>query len=291
MIPDSLVDKRNTKLKVVVLYSAGHLGSAVILNRLLGFSEIEIVGVVKAQPLPFTLSASSKIKKHLRKVGWKFAWLLFWQRCIQAIGFALTFLLPFLRKRIRPAWSLALKHNIPVLHTDNINSAQSLAFLKVCGADLYISAYFSQILKRETLQLPKKGVLNVHPGWLPSYQGAMAYFWVLKNNQDKAGVTIHWIDEGIDTGQMLARKSFKIEKNSTQDQVLIFTAVIGARLLRRVLKRIVQGKSPVIHETDPSESTAYFPMPGSGAFKSYFSNRRFFRIRNILGILIGKFTK
>jgi hypothetical protein len=89
-------------MDVVILYSAGHLGSAMIMNKLCDMSEINIVGVVKAQPLQLTLRGRSRIKQDLKKVGWKFAWLLFWQRCIQGSGYLLTLGFAWFRKGLKP---------------------------------------------------------------------------------------------------------------------------------------------------------------------------------------------
>lgn len=275
-------------MDVVVLYSAGHLGSAMIMNKLLDMPEINIVGVVKAKPLRWSLHGRSKITAHLKKVGWRFAWLLFWQRCIQGFGFLLTTIFPFLRRRLKPAWKIAADHGIPVFHCGNINDKSCQNFIAQLQPDLLISAYFSQILKKEIISLPKRGVLNIHPGWLPTYKGAMAYFWVLKNNSDRGGVTVHWIDEGIDTGKVLARRSFFLKPHATQETVLMFTAVIGARLIRRVVKRLIEGRDPVYTTVDGEEEDSYYPMPGEKDFEAYFKERRFFRIRDVLGLLVRK---
>ncbi|WP_041280530.1 hypothetical protein [Desulfosudis oleivorans] len=61
-------------LRVIVLYSAGHLGSTMILNRLLTMPAYDVVGVIKAQPIAFSFTGIRKIRKHLKKVGWRFAW-------------------------------------------------------------------------------------------------------------------------------------------------------------------------------------------------------------------------
>ncbi len=151
---------------------------------------------------------------------------------------------------------------------------------------MLVSAYFSQILKSEIIQLTRFGVLNIHPGWLPSYRGAMSYFWVLHNGSDRGGVTVHWIDEGIDSGEILERRSFPIPDDATQETVLMLTAVIGARLLRRVIRRLQNGQSASIVSAEP-ESTQedYYPMPGDREFVSYFEQHRFFRIRDVLGLI------
>lgn len=280
----------NTKkaLDVVILYSSGHLGSAMIMNKLLNTPEINIIGVVKAEPFDLSFQGRSMIKNHLKKVGWKFAWLLLWQRCIQVLGYFITLVFPFLRKRLKPAWKIASDNNIPILYCKNINDRATLDFISNGKPDLLVSAYFSQILKKEVISLPKLGVINLHPGWLPTYKGAMAYFWVLKNNSDKGGVTVHWIDEGIDTGEILARRSFLLPQNATQEIVLMYTAVIGARLLKRIVRRLISGQSPKLTQTDNDDEDNYYPMPNEQDFEAYFERRRYFRIRDVFGLLVFK---
>ena len=196
-------------------------------------------------------------------------------------------MVPGLRNRLLPAWRIARERNIPLHRCDNINDAATSEFIRSCEPDLLVSAYFSQILGAEVIQLPRLGVLNIHPGWLPSYRGAMSYFWVLHNRSERGGVTVHWIDEGVDTGQILARRSFPIRAKATQETVLTMTAVIGARLLRRVIRQLRNGQPVAIPVADTADSHEnYYPMPGDCEFASYFRQHRFFRIRDVLGLIV-----
>ena len=273
-------------VRVVVLYSAGHLGSALTMNRLVDMAEIEVVGVVKAQPLSFSAEGKSRVRQHLRKVGWRFAWLLFFQRVIQSLGYALSMLLPRARRRLLPAWKIARERDIPVFLSDDVNADPALAFIRQCQPDLLVSAYFSQILKPAILRESAYGVLNIHPGWLPAYRGAMAYFWVLHNGSERGGVSVHWIDEGIDTGEILERRGFPIPEKATQETVLTLTAVIGVRLLRRVIRRLQRGDTARNANLETGDASGdYYPMPGDREFASYFRQHRFFRIRDVLGLI------
>ncbi len=272
--------------KVVVLYSAGHLGSAMTMNRLIDMDEIEVVGVVKAQPLSLTRQGKSAIKRHLKRVGWRFAWLLFFQRIVQGIGYGLSMAIPGAHRGLMPAWKIARERNIPVFRCGDVNNPASVEFVRQCEPDLLVSAYFSQILKAEMIKAPRLGVLNIHPGWLPAYRGAMTYFWVLHDGVDRGGVTVHSIDEGIDTGQVLARRSFPVPEHATQETVLTFTAAIGTHLLGRVVRRLRAGRLEPISTPDSNDPHySYYPMPGDKAFASYFRRHRFFRIRDVLGLI------
>jgi len=274
-------------LRTIILYSAGHLGSATILNRLINSDEFDITGIIKARPLPFTLKGARRLKQQLKKTGWQFGWLLFWQQLIQGLAFLVGFILPAGRKRLIPGWVLANDKGIPVFYCDNINDDVCIDFIKEQKPDLLISAYFNQILKKEIIQSPKIGALNVHPGWLPAYRGAMCYFWVLKNGAQKGGVTVHWIDEGIDTGVVLARQTFIIKQGWTQQKVLVQTAIVGAELLKEIGSILSRKEIPKPLPETNEEEINYFPMPHRADFKNYFSERRFFRIRDILRFFLN----
>jgi hypothetical protein len=69
---------------------------------MVAMEEVEVVGVVKAQPLSLSRQGKSRIKRHLRKVGWRFAWLLFFQRVVQGLGYAFSLLLPATASLRRP---------------------------------------------------------------------------------------------------------------------------------------------------------------------------------------------
>ena len=243
--------------------------------------EFEIVGLVKSQPLKFTRTGTKKVRKHLKKVGWHFGWLLFWQQLIQGFGYFINLIFPFKKDRLLPAWSLAKENSIPVFHCGDVNHRDTLNFISNQNPDLIISAYFNQILKSELIDIPKLGTLNVHPGWLPIYRGAMSYFWVLKNGSEKAGVSVHWIDEGVDTGALVARRSFIIKQGMTQQRVLSITATIGAQLLKRIANKLINNETPETIQVNLSDAS-YYPMPGSNDFDDYFKKRRFFRIRDLL---------
>lgn len=282
------METKKAPFRVIVLYSAGHLGSATILNRLVDMPEFQIVGVIKAQTIELSWKGLKRLRKHLKKVGWRFGWLLAWQHIVQSLTYGLIGALREKRLRLRPTWRLAKQKGIPVLACKNINDPEAITFIRTLSPDLIISAYFSQILKQPVIELPRIGTLNIHPGWLPAYKGAMAYFWVLKNGSENAGVTLHWIDEGIDTGEIIARENFQITPGMTQQNVLMVTAELGAELIQQAGRKLQddQPLSPIA--PTEKEQDNYYPMPGSDAFESYFKRRRFFRIRDIIKTILRR---
>ena len=134
-----------TPLRVVLLYSSGHLGSATLFNMMTQMPELQIVGIVRAEAARLNRAGRKKIAKQMNKIGWRFGWLLLWQRVIQVVGFGLSWLLR--RKGLRPGWALAKQLNIPVLPCANINDESARQWIADRKSDLLVSAFFTQILK------------------------------------------------------------------------------------------------------------------------------------------------
>jgi len=274
---------KQQKLKTVLFCTEGHQGSDIVFNLLRYMPEIEIIGIVYSSSVP---TSYKKLYQHFRKMGWRLSWLLFWQHFIQRVGSLFAFLASMIRRDCYvSAWQIVKEDNIPIIQ-GCVNSKTTQDFIKSCKPDLILSAYFHQIIERPTLNIPKIGILNIHPGLLPDYRGAMSYFWALKNEEDLVGVSLHWIDEGIDTGKIIDQQNFKVKPHMTQHQVMIKTAILGSALFRRTVKKILKGKS-LDKISIQKQKAAYYSLPTEIDFDHYFAKRRFFRIRDVLSI-VGK---
>lgn len=84
--------------------------------------------------------------------------------------------------------------------------------------NLICVASAGQLLKGKVLDIPQYGLLNAHPSLLPEYRGANPTYWIFRNQEKKGGVTIHYIDEGMDTGDYLLQKEFDIPYDCTLDK-------------------------------------------------------------------------
>lgn len=271
-------------LRIVLLYSASHVGSAMILGKLLQSPDVQVVGIVRS---PAFKGGREAARNYFKNLGWRFSFLLVWQRAVQALAHGLALLLsPVVDTGVTfPGWYLARKHKIPVLYTTQINGKAAVEFIQGKMPDVIVSAYYNRILKAPVITLPRLGVLNIHPGFLPAYKGVMSYFWALKNNEARAGVSVHWINEGIDTGDVIYKRTFAVHEKTTQHQVLIKTAVIGAWLILRALGRLRRGENLAGNAQLHDDASAYYSMPGQKDFDAYFTSRRFFRLRDIFAMV------
>ena len=273
-------------IRAVVLYTSGHIGSTVALNLLDTAPEIEIVGMLRAKPIPVTKKGESALRKYLHKIGYRFALTLYFQHKVARALILLSSLLPGRHSALIPIKKLAKRKNIEVMDCPNINTIEAADFIRKHKPDVVLSCFFSQIIEKEVLHIAPHGVWNMHPGYLPKYRGAISYFWVLKNNDSKAGVTIHKMDEGIDTGGILERKQFRIHENSTQQQVLVEAALIGGRLMQKIARKLIKhGKLQPIDVSNEKEQ--YFAMPTKEEFNHYRSKRAYYRVTDIAKVMLA----
>jgi methionyl-tRNA formyltransferase len=137
------------------------------------------------------------------------------------------------------------------------------------------------------LNIPKIGTLNVHPWLIPQYKWVMAYFWALKHNMNKAGVCVHWMDEWIDTWPIIAIKEFAVWPKTSQDKLMIKTALIWSILLQYVWTNIQKWK---VLPTIPVDmwSVWYYSMPKGKDFRAYRWMRNFFSIRALWKAILRK---
>lgn len=276
-----------SKLRIVLLYGAGHLGSALVLDDLAGRREVEVVGVVRAAPIRFDLR---RLVERVRALGWRFSFLLAWQRIVQSIAFAAGRLWPGRGRPLLPGRVLAARRGIPVHDCRNVNDPATRTWIAAHAPDLVVSAFFPQILRPAVLALPRLGCLNVHPGLLPDDRGAMCYFWALRAGRPAGGVSVHWMDEGIDTGAVLARRTLPVRPAATQQRLLVVAARVGARLLGRVVAALAAGRRPVPIPVAAGRAR-YHRFPGEADFEAYFARRRFFRIRDVFGQFLTRLRR
>lgn len=155
--------------------------------------------------------------------------------------------------------SFLFKKNIPNIHLNNsINSKLSIETIKSYNPDLLVSILGNQIFKKELLNLAPKGCINLHTALLPKYRGLMPTFWVLKNNEKYTGVSVFFVDEGIDSGPIIVQEKLEIG-NLTQQQLINQTKKIGMELISKSIN-LIQRNDVKLIENDPSKKS-YFTFP------------------------------
>jgi len=140
-----------------------------------------------------------------------------------------------------PVKECAIRHGIPVFQPVKIRTPQAVAQLKKYGAELFVVAAFGQILPREILQMPRYGCINIHASLLPKYRGAAPIQQAIIDGERESGVTIMQMDEGLDTGDMLAKTVIPISEKETGDSLHDKLMEAGAALVVETIPLIEQG--------------------------------------------------
>lgn len=157
-----------------------------------------------------------------------------------------------------PVKELALEHNIPVYQPIKARDEAFINELKEMNPDLIIVVAYGQILPKELLDIPKFGCVNVHVSLLPKYRGAAPINWVIINGEEKTGVTTMYMDEGLDTGDIILQKEFPLDDEITAGQLHDIMMEQGGKLLIETIDKIEKGCAPRTPQNH--EEFSYAPM-------------------------------
>lgn len=136
---------------------------------------------------------------------------------------------------------VALEQEIPVFQPVKLKEASSVEALKSLSPDVIVVVAYGQILSQEILDIPKFGCVNVHGSLLPKHRGAAPIQWSVANGDKETGITTMLMDRGIDTGDMLLKKSLDIPPHATALDMEIALAQMGADLLIKTLEGLESG--------------------------------------------------
>ena len=151
-----------------------------------------------------------------------------------------------------PVKLLAEAHNIPVFQPEKIR--KDYEALKELDFDLLVTCAYGQILPKEILDMPKFGSINVHASLLPKYRGASPINFAIFNGEEKTGVTLMYMDEGMDTGDIIVQDSLEIDGNN-YGELYKRLSMLGANLLFENLDYLVSGN--VEHHKQNDEEATY----------------------------------
>lgn len=156
-----------------------------------------------------------------------------------------------------PVKEAALRHGIPVLQPQRLRSPEAVAELAEYKPDLIITAAYGQILPKSVLDMPALGCLNVHGSLLPAYRGGAPIQRSIINGESVTGITLMYMAEGLDTGDMIAKAEVPIQDDDTAGTLFEKLSTVGAELLLRELPRLLQGK--VEAEPQDESKATYAP--------------------------------
>ncbi|MGL4737327.1 MAG: methionyl-tRNA formyltransferase [Cellulosilyticaceae bacterium] len=146
------------------------------------------------------------------------------------------------KENMPPVKELALKYNIPVAQPVRVKGDEVFyEHIKALNPDVIVVVAFGQILPESILNIPRLGCINVHGSLLPAYRGAAPIQWSIINREAVTGVTIMYMDKGMDTGDMLFKREMTIDADDTYKSLHDKMMIVGADALKEAMPIIIAG--------------------------------------------------
>lgn len=174
-------------------------------------------------------------------------------------------LLPVVHSSLRVnVLQLASEWQLPVWEVNNLSAPETLETLVAYEPDVICIACFSQRIPRAILSLPRFGCLNVHPSLLPVNRGPVPLFWTFRAGAEHTGVTIHFMEEALDSGDILAQEVITVRDGMTYAQLEAQCATRGGRLLADSVSDLMNGRAQRVPQDERRSS--YHPYPSEEDF-------------------------
>ena len=241
-------------MRIVFLTTADPIYLPAFFERILRAWTPETVGVYVVPPLYRDQSRRAAVWRYYRTFGAD-ATVTLARRILEA------------HVRRQSVSSCCERHGVPCSAAADVNAREFLARLAALRPDLVVSVSCPQIFERELIEIPVRGCLNVHGAVLPNYRGVMPSFWMLANGESQAGVTVHFMDERVDAGEVCGQALFEIGPDETLDAFLRRSKRIAAELLSEVLARVESGT--VERKAVDLTEGSYYSWPDRDAVKRF----------------------
>jgi len=179
-----------------------------------------------------------------------------------------------------PVKEYAIEKNIKVFQPEKIvNNKEFKEEIRALEPDLFVVVSYGKILPKSFLSIPKKGAINVHPSLLPKYRGAAPIQWAILNGDKTTGVTIMYMNEKMDAGDIILQKEFDIIEDETTGELWDRLSSIGAQMLCEVIENI--DKDNITRISQPEDFTLA-PMIEKSMAKIDFANFDSTKIKNLV---------
>lgn len=165
---------------------------------------------------------------------------------------------------LHPEIEIAVKEvlydaHLPLYQPRDVNSAAFVERMAALRPDLFVSMYFGKIFKAPLLAVPRHGCVNIHNSLLPKYRGQAPSLWAVANGDTITGQTMHYLDEGTDTGDIIARKSIPIAPDDTGHTVGAKLEDLGVELFQEALPSVLAGTAVSRMQDDSQASVCRSP--------------------------------
>lgn len=190
-----------------------------------------------------------------------------------------------------PVKEYAEKKGLKVYQPEKVRkNVEFIEEIKNLNPDVICVVAYGKILPKEILEIPRLGCINVHGSLLPKYRGAAPIQWAVLNGDKTTGITTMYMDEGMDTGDMILKQEVKIGENETTGELWDRLSKIGGELLVKTLKEIEKGAAP---REKQGEDFTTAPMLSKEMAKIDWNKKTAQEIKNLvrgLNPIMGAYT-
>lgn len=190
-----------------------------------------------------------------------------------------------------PVKEFAIEKQIEVYQPEKVkNNIEFIEQIKGLKPDVICVVAYGKILPKEILDIPKLGCINLHGSILPKYRGAAPIQWAVLNGDKETGVTTIYMNEGMDSGDIILKETVDIGENETTGELWDRLSKIGAKLLVETIKQIEDGTAPRIPQ---GEEFTQAPMLNKEMSKIDWKTMESQKIKNLvrgLDPIMGTFT-
>lgn len=165
------------------------------------------------------------------------------------------------RLRMPPTKPIALAAKIDVLQPRRVRNPESVEAIEAIAPDCVVVVAYGQIIPKTILDIPSRGIVNVHGSLLPKYRGAAPIQWAIVHGEHRTGVTTMLMDEGLDTGPILQTREMDIEHDDTAVSLSERMAPLGAALLLETLTLLNDGRCAGTPQDDSRATKAPLIKP------------------------------
>ncbi len=172
--------------------------------------------------------------------------------------------------KLKSFQQLADEYNHPLQIINHINQVEGIRWVSQLAPDLILSIRFGKILQQPIINIPKQGVINLHSGLLPEYQGIMATFWAMLNDANEIGCCLHYIqDKKIDAGDIIAQAPIKRDQAASYLQNLLAIYIPGVELIKSAIAQLRLGK--ILPSSKQQGKSDYYGYPDQSAMEQFLA--------------------
>ena len=238
------------KLRVAILTGKDSRTTCESVEQIVSLPNVEVVGILLDSEQATLKRRLHNLRRNVRREGLSYLWFrlgdgLFdlvegWAERVAPREEAMRVLRQAFPDRAFRLSDLTRLHGIPVFDVGNINGAKAVETLRGLQVDLGV-VLGTRILRRSIFSTPRFGSVNLHKGKVPEYRGQPAGFWEIFDSQQVAEVTVHFVDDGLDTGDVVGVAQVLIHAQDSPQTLRSKLDVSGAELLRTCVSQIAEG--------------------------------------------------